>query len=207
MATAVSMAIAPTESASACRSSKVPHVICSTSHRLISARERGFDQSTHRTCRSAAGEALSTSQMTESITCVSGSPRQRRKHDCKHDAASYTAFLVWCPSDLDGSWFMPGAAEMTDGVGIKAWITNSQVVHAVADSPTTSPYMFTRKEVVAPVFAHEPTVSRAVSYILSMWIPAAAVASELCIQLMPTIDVKTFMQFRVYCIDSRQGSG
>jgi hypothetical protein len=50
---------------------------------------------------------------------------------------------------------------MTDGVGIKAWITNSQVVHAVADSPTTSPYRFMRKEVVAPVFAHEPTVSRA----------------------------------------------
>ena len=36
-----------------------------------------------------------------------------------------------------------------------------QVVHAVADFPTTSPYQFTRKEVVAPVFAHEPTVSRA----------------------------------------------
>eukprot|EP01052_Picozoa_sp_SAG31_P019042 SAG31_NODE_1373_length_8603_cov_4.155456_5_plen_102_part_00 len=50
---------------------------------------------------------------------------------------------------------------MTNNVGIKAWISNSQVVHAVADSPFTSPYHFTRKEVVAPVFAHEPTVSRA----------------------------------------------
>ena len=58
---------------------------------------------------------------------------------------------------------MAGAAEMTDGVGIKAWITNSQVVHAVADSPATAPYRFMRKQVVAPVFAHEPTVSRAVS--------------------------------------------
>ena len=66
-------------------------------------------------------------------------------------------------SSLAASLSMAGAAEMTDGVGIKAWITNSQVVHAVADSPTTSPYAFTRKEVVAPVFAHEPTVSRAVS--------------------------------------------
>ena len=103
------------------------------------------------------------------------------------------------------------AAEMSDHVGIKAWITNSQVVHAVvsvqppppllpcsaffffglsvgvrrrhqesvpqhlnrrgchsatggsrgqADAPD-KPFSFTRKEVVMPVFAHEPTVSRA----------------------------------------------
>eukprot|EP01043_Picozoa_sp_COSAG02_P046088 COSAG02_NODE_4280_length_5552_cov_6.509628_8_plen_63_part_00 len=56
---------------------------------------------------------------------------------------------------------------MTNGVGIKAWITNSQVVHAVADSPT-APFQFTRKEIVAPVFAHEPTVSRAVSLVQSL---------------------------------------
>ena len=60
----------------------------------------------------------------------------------------------------DGKYHM-WAAEMTEYVGIKAWITNSQVVHAVADSPSASPYKFTRREVVAPVFAHEPTVSRA----------------------------------------------
>ena len=46
------------------------------------------------------------------------------------------------------------AAEMTDNVGIKAWITNSQVVHAVADTPG-QPFRFNRKEVVQPVFAHE----------------------------------------------------
>eukprot|EP00937_MAST-01D_sp_MAST-1D-sp2_P005331 g5331.t1 len=59
----------------------------------------------------------------------------------------------------DGKYHM-WAAEMTDGVGIKAWITNSQVVHAVADAPEDSPYAFRRREVVQPVFAHEPTVSR-----------------------------------------------
>lgn len=52
---------------------------------------------------------------------------------------------------------------MTDSVGIKAWITNSQIVHAVADAPRSAPWRFSRKEVVMPVFAHEPTVSRAPS--------------------------------------------
>ena len=50
---------------------------------------------------------------------------------------------------------------MVDSVGIKAWITNSQVVHAVAAHPTAKPFEFIRQEVVSPVFAHEPTVSRA----------------------------------------------
>jgi hypothetical protein len=60
----------------------------------------------------------------------------------------------------DGLYHM-WAAEMTGSVGIKAWITNSQVVHAVASHPTAKPFEFVRKEVVSPVFAHEPTVSRA----------------------------------------------
>ena len=51
------------------------------------------------------------------------------------------------------------AAEMTESTGIKAWITNSQIVHAVAEFDT--PTHFERREVVMPVFAHEPTVSRA----------------------------------------------
>ena len=69
----------------------------------------------------------------------------------------------------DGKYHM-WAAEMTEGVGIKAWITNSQVVHAVADTPS-APHAFTRKEVVAPVFAHEPTVSRAPTgeWVSSTW--------------------------------------
>jgi len=56
----------------------------------------------------------------------------------------------------DGTYHM-WAAEMTEGTGIKAWITNSQVVHAVAGPD----FRFLRQEVVFPVFAHEPTVSRA----------------------------------------------
>ena len=43
----------------------------------------------------------------------------------------------------DGRYHM-WAAEMTNGVGIKAWITNSQVVHAVADEPQ-KPQRFNRK--------------------------------------------------------------
>merc|ERR1740117_191221 len=57
----------------------------------------------------------------------------------------------------DGSWHM-WAAEMAGGTGIKSWITNSQVVHAVADSPLGP---WTRRDTVFPVFAHEPTVARA----------------------------------------------
>ena len=45
--------------------------------------------------------------------------------------------------------------------GTITWWCVPAVVHAVADQPSTAPYRFTRKEVVAPVFAHEPTVSRA----------------------------------------------
>ena len=52
------------------------------------------------------------------------------------------------------------AAEMTDSTGIKAWLTNSQVVHAVANN-SAKPFHFQRNEVVWPVFSHEPTVSRA----------------------------------------------
>ncbi|GAB5360277.1 hypothetical protein AAMO2058_000614100 [Amorphochlora amoebiformis] len=59
----------------------------------------------------------------------------------------------------DGKYHM-WAAEMTNEAGIKTWITNSQVVHAVADDPER-PFEFKRKEVVWDVFAHEPTVSRA----------------------------------------------
>ena len=70
---------------------------------------------------------------------------------CMHRHALY---------DVTGKMHM-WAAEMSNHVGIKAWITNSQVVHAVADAPDATPFDFTRKEVVQPVFAHEPTVSRA----------------------------------------------
>eukprot|EP00931_Biecheleriopsis_adriatica_P116186 TRINITY_DN91865_c0_g1_i1.p1 TRINITY_DN91865_c0_g1~~TRINITY_DN91865_c0_g1_i1.p1 ORF type:complete len:411 (+),score=60.13 TRINITY_DN91865_c0_g1_i1:20-1252(+) len=56
----------------------------------------------------------------------------------------------------DGTWHM-WASEMTNGTGIKSWITNSQVVHAVASGPL-GPWK--RQEVVWPVFAHEPTVAR-----------------------------------------------
>ena len=63
--------------------------------------------------------------------------------------------------DNDGVYHM-WAAEMTESTGIKSWITNSQIVHAIANNPST-PFRFERQEVVWPVFAHEPTVSRAPS--------------------------------------------
>ena len=50
------------------------------------------------------------------------------------------------------------AAEMTNSVGIKSWRSNSRVVHATAASGN---WNFTRQDVAQPVFAHEPTVSRA----------------------------------------------
>ena len=58
----------------------------------------------------------------------------------------------------DGRYHM-WAAEMTEHTGIKAWVTNSQVVHAVAQAP--APHRFERRGTVWPVFAHEPTVARA----------------------------------------------
>ena len=49
---------------------------------------------------------------------------------------------------------------MINSVGIKSWRSNSRVVHATADSARGS-WSFTRRDVAQPVFAHEPTVSRA----------------------------------------------
>ena len=60
--------------------------------------------------------------------------------------------------DDDGVYHM-WASEMTFSTGIKAWLTNSRIVHAVADD-SQRPFVFRRTNVVHPVFAHEPTVSR-----------------------------------------------
>ena len=57
----------------------------------------------------------------------------------------------------DGQWHM-WSAEMVNGCGIWAWCSNSQVVHAVASTPTGA---YTRKGVAQKVWAHEPTVARA----------------------------------------------
>ena len=61
----------------------------------------------------------------------------------------------------DGMYHM-WASEMTYSTGIKAWLTNSRIVHAVADDKTR-PFVFRRTNLVHPIFAHEPTVSRAPS--------------------------------------------
>ena len=47
------------------------------------------------------------------------------------------------------------AAEMTEHCGIGAWVQNSRVIRATADSPGGS---YTRTQVVWEVFAHEPEV-------------------------------------------------
>jgi hypothetical protein len=49
------------------------------------------------------------------------------------------------------------ASEMLYGCGINAWESNSQIVHIVADAPL-GPY--TRKDVFATAFAHEPGIAR-----------------------------------------------
>lgn len=59
----------------------------------------------------------------------------------------------------DGKYHM-WSAEMTQGCGIWAWCSNSQVIHAVSSSPTGA---FTRKSVAFQTWSHEPTVSRAPS--------------------------------------------
>jgi hypothetical protein len=59
--------------------------------------------------------------------------------------------------DETGTWHM-WAARMTNNCGIGAWLSNSEVVHAFADSPTGS---FAVDAVVWPIWAHEPTVVRA----------------------------------------------
>lgn len=59
----------------------------------------------------------------------------------------------------DGRWHM-WASEITRKCGIHRWITNSIVVHAVSDGPSSN-WHFERKAEVFPLFSHEPIVARA----------------------------------------------
>ena len=68
----------------------------------------------------------------------------------------------WCGAVLlgdDGKYHM-WSSEMSNGAGIKAWNTNSQIVHAVADNPER-PWDFKRQGVVFEAWSHEPSVVRA----------------------------------------------
>lgn len=56
----------------------------------------------------------------------------------------------------NGVWHM-WAARMVNYCGIGQWEQNSQIVHATA-TDVLGPY--TEREVIAPVFAHEPCVTR-----------------------------------------------
>ena len=58
--------------------------------------------------------------------------------------------------ETGGKWH-GWASEMMHGCGINAWETNSQIVHLVGDGPSGP---FTRQNVFAPPFAHEPDVVR-----------------------------------------------
>mmetsp|Transcript_20302 Transcript_20302/g.24631 ORF Transcript_20302/g.24631 Transcript_20302/m.24631 type:complete len:438 (+) Transcript_20302:174-1487(+) len=67
---------------------------------------------------------------------------------------------TWGGSVLKGEdelWHM-WASEISRHCGIHRWLTNSVVVHAVSNN-LSSP--FQRKEVVFPLFSHEPIVTRA----------------------------------------------
>jgi hypothetical protein len=60
--------------------------------------------------------------------------------------------------DDDGRTYHMWAARMTAHCGIGSWLSNSEIVHAVADAPTGQ---FSVTGVVWPVWAHEPSVARA----------------------------------------------
>ena len=49
------------------------------------------------------------------------------------------------------------AAVMTEHCGLTSWKTNSEVIHAVANTPLGP---FVKKEVVIPRFAHNPTIKK-----------------------------------------------
>eukprot|EP01065_Artemidia_motanka_P007714 TRINITY_DN13857_c0_g1_i1.p1 TRINITY_DN13857_c0_g1~~TRINITY_DN13857_c0_g1_i1.p1 ORF type:complete len:423 (+),score=70.87 TRINITY_DN13857_c0_g1_i1:33-1301(+) len=77
-----------------------------------------------------------------------------------HDPGARANVSSWGGSvirDENGTYHMY-AAEMDGRCGIEWWEPNSQVVHAVSDSPE-GPYR--KVGVVAPSFAHEPTAMRA----------------------------------------------
>ena len=59
---------------------------------------------------------------------------------------------------IDGVWHAY-AAEITLGCGMSQWTRNSRIVHSTSTDPLHE--VFVRRDEVAPVFAHEPSVSRA----------------------------------------------
>lgn len=58
--------------------------------------------------------------------------------------------------DDEGVWHM-WYSEITHHCGIHRWLTNSQVVHAISRGKS---WNFTPQEVLFPIFAHEPIVTR-----------------------------------------------
>lgn len=70
------------------------------------------------------------------------------------NVSSWGASVLW--DAASGQWH-GWSSEIRAHCGINAWETNSEVVHVVAND-AEGPYQ--RREVVWPVFAHEPTVSR-----------------------------------------------
>lgn len=60
--------------------------------------------------------------------------------------------------EVNGTWHM-WAARMDNHCGIRAWVENSRIVHAVASDPL-GPYL-EQPDSVVPSFAHEPCVDRA----------------------------------------------
>lgn len=60
--------------------------------------------------------------------------------------------------DSDTGIYHMFVAEMSQGCGLNSWTSNSQIAHATSASPE-GPY--TRRGLVAPPFAHNPTVMRA----------------------------------------------
>lgn len=80
----------------------------------------------------------------------------------RHYESNGSRVSSWCGAVLlgdDGKYHM-WSSEMVQGAGIKSWMTNSQIIHAVADDPRR-PWHFKRKAVVFPVWSHEPSVVRA----------------------------------------------
>ena len=71
--------------------------------------------------------------------------------------------------DDDGIYHMY-AAEIAGSCGMNVWLSNSRVVHATSADPTKEP--FVRREVVAPVFAHEPIAARAPTGEYVLWYTA-----------------------------------
>ena len=101
------------------------------------------------------------------------------RHQDGQQVSTWGGSVLW---DEDSKLWHSWNAEMVDFCGIRVWLTNSAIRHATTASLDEP---FEPKEMVWPVFAHEPTVARAptgefVMFFTAVFAPTVPCTNRTC---------------------------